>query len=148
MAGQKLIINKDHSSVTTTVNTLNEYSTVFKMVVPASRIYALHDGAPIRMKLKDVGVANLPDTTSVRVYWRKPSGRELQFIDEFELRPFNSLTDSDQMDLNKRRAVAVAVGNIGLRQDFEMVIQIKSSVAIVWANSYLELEVEELGIGF
>jgi hypothetical protein len=29
-----------------------------------------------------------------------------------------------------------------------MVIQIKSSVAIVWANSYLELEVEELGIGF
>lgn len=123
------------------------WSDYFTYTVGQSENIVLRDGKALRQELRNTSGNDLPDGDRVRIAWQPPNSTTERAVgDPFEIRRYNTLTLSDQLNQDFASNVRYEVpdGALRLPPDFILKLQVDSSdtVDVSQSNFYAEIEVQ------
>ncbi|MBT9139031.1 MAG: hypothetical protein DDT31_01611 [Syntrophomonadaceae bacterium] len=137
---------KEHSAVRMLPNIVGAYSPIFVVSIPTGTVYTLVNDTEMRAKLRDAANAELPHDATMLFAWTGPDKDiPVQIGAPIPYRAFRSITEEAQMNVDTRamRLIKVPEGELGFPHDYQLIVQLRSSVALAVANSHILFEVEK-----
>lgn len=140
----KILLNPSTTGVTTSSNTANTLTTIFKFKVPAELKYTIYAGRPWIMKLKDASGNEIDAHSKIVVLIKGVTDEVGKEVGKFIYRNWREISLANQYNAKFRDALVPDLkGHIQLREEQEFLIQVLSSDVVDWTNSVLEIEAEE-----
>jgi hypothetical protein len=146
----KINYSRTDLGVATSSNVANAYTNIFVVTVPKGVRYRLYNETPFIIKLYDSAGTQIAANSKLILAAQKPGDRLPREICEFDYRPFYTLTEAEQNNVNyqERTKVVMPYPVVTFNQDEKIVIQLNSSSVVDWtqADTAFEFEVEESAI--
>jgi len=144
--------DKASPNVTTSANTANVKSKIFKFVCPDRMTYTLLTGATFLLKLFETTPTEFLAKTRIFIGVKIPSQETPIEIKEFSYAPFKNLTVAQQMDRDNQAALRIDIpqGKITIKEVEELWIEVISTLAISWSatdGSQIEFDMTPVPMG-